>query len=175
MIVVLATLGVALLLAGSLHSHWRLLQGHPALPSGHTRQVALWRPPRSLVAHWIIAENRRPGSAAWQIRDLRVTTGIQAYADRVSVGRTGLVTLFVSTTAAAFRVDAYRMGWYLGLGGRLVWRSRGGGGGPPPPPRPRAPPPRPAATAGPAATHRHHRGPLASVGPRTGRLGLATR
>ena len=123
-IVGLAALGVGLLLAGIPHGHRRLLRAHAALRLGHTRQVTLWRPPRLLVAGWIIAENRRPGSAAWRIPDPLASVGIQAYADRVSVGRAGLVTLYVSTTAAAFRVDAYRMGWYQGLGGRLVWRSR---------------------------------------------------
>jgi hypothetical protein len=124
LIVGLAALGVGLLLTGIPYGQRRFLRAHPALRLGHTRQVALWRPPRSLVAGWIIAENRRPGSAAWRIGALPAMVGIQAYADRMSVGRTGLVTLFVSTTAAAFRVDAYRMGWYQGLGGRLVWRSR---------------------------------------------------
>ncbi|MDP9335331.1 MAG: hypothetical protein M3Q30_18775 [Actinomycetota bacterium] len=33
------------------------------------------------------------------------------------------ITLYVSTSAPVFRVEAYRMGWYQGLGGRLVWRS----------------------------------------------------
>jgi hypothetical protein len=33
------------------------------------------------------------------------------------------VRLYVSTAASRFRVEAYRMGWYNGRGGRLVWRS----------------------------------------------------
>jgi hypothetical protein len=37
------------------------------------------------------------------------------------VGQT--LTLYVSTHAASFHVEAYRMGYYQGLGGRLIWRS----------------------------------------------------
>jgi hypothetical protein len=33
------------------------------------------------------------------------------------------VTLYVSTSAPVFHVEAYRMGWYQSLGGRLVWQS----------------------------------------------------
>src|SRR5206468_1167097 len=34
------------------------------------------------------------------------------------------VTLYVSTASSSYHVDAYRMGYYGGLGGRLVWRSQ---------------------------------------------------
>ena len=34
------------------------------------------------------------------------------------------MTVFVSTSAASFHVEAYRIGYYQGLGGRFVWRSR---------------------------------------------------
>ena len=33
------------------------------------------------------------------------------------------VALFVNTTASAVQVQAYRMGYYQGLGGRLIWQS----------------------------------------------------
>ena len=33
------------------------------------------------------------------------------------------VTLYVSTPARSFHVEAYRIGYYQGTGGRLVWRS----------------------------------------------------
>ena len=33
------------------------------------------------------------------------------------------VALYVSTAAPTFHVEAYRMGYYQGLGGRLVWTS----------------------------------------------------
>jgi hypothetical protein len=69
----------------------------------------------------IIAENARPGTADWRIP---AGTGSQivGYADSTSAQRGDTVTLFVST-AAAWDVTAYRMGWYGGDMGRLVWRS----------------------------------------------------
>lgn len=39
------------------------------------------------------------------------------------------LTLFVDTPAATFTVSAYRMGWYAGLQGRLVWTSAATAGG----------------------------------------------
>src|SRR6266542_863431 len=49
---------------------------------------------------------------------------VQGCADRVSAQAGDSVTLYVSTAASSYRVDAYRMGYYGGLGGRLVWRSQ---------------------------------------------------
>ena len=48
---------------------------------------------------------------------------IEGWADRASAAPGDPVRLYVSTTATRFRIAAYRMGWYGGLGGRLVWRS----------------------------------------------------
>jgi hypothetical protein len=73
-------------------------------------------------------ENQRPGTSAWRIAgDIRDT--IEGYANRVSAKGGDVVDLFVSTRARRFHVEAYRMGYYQGLGGRLVWTSgsvRGG-------------------------------------------------
>jgi hypothetical protein len=44
------------------------------------------------------------------------------------------VRLYVSTTAHRFQVGAYRMGWYGGRGGRLVWQSQALTGRRQPPP-----------------------------------------
>jgi len=68
-------------------------------------------------------ENQRPGTTAWQISQLGAPDAIEGWADHVSAANGDRVRLFVSTTAPRFRVEAYRMGWYGGLGGRLVWRS----------------------------------------------------
>jgi N,N-dimethylformamidase beta subunit-like protein len=70
----------------------------------------------------IVAENRRRGSSDWRIAT-GAYRGIDGYANRVSARVGDTITLYVSTPAPSFRVDAYRMGWYRGLGGRLVWRS----------------------------------------------------
>jgi hypothetical protein len=72
---------------------------------------------------WVTAENRRPGTAGWRIARQGPREAIQGWADHVSATAGQRVRLYVSTTARRFRVEAYRMGWYGGLGARLVWRS----------------------------------------------------
>jgi hypothetical protein len=69
----------------------------------------------------IVAENARPGTANWRI--LGPSVGIAGYADHVSVQRGDDLGLYVSSFAPTFHVEAYRMGWYQGLGARLVWKS----------------------------------------------------
>jgi hypothetical protein len=72
---------------------------------------------------WVAAENRRRGTTAWRITARGAPHAIEGYADRVSASAGDAVTLYVSTTARWFRVEAYRMGWYGGARGRLLWRS----------------------------------------------------
>jgi hypothetical protein len=70
----------------------------------------------------IVAENAKPGSTAWELP----RTGpwhIEGYADTTSAQRGDVVTLYVNTDAPTWSVEAYRMGWYHGTDGRLVWRS----------------------------------------------------
>lgn len=70
------------------------------------------------------AENARRGTRAWRITRLGAPGAIQGYADQVSVLPGQSFRLFVSTTAARFRVRAFRMGWYHGSDmARLVWTS----------------------------------------------------
>ncbi len=75
------------------------------------------------VAQWVIDENRLPGTQDWALTTSGKTHDIEGYADHVSAQRGDTVQLMVSTTAPSFHVEAYRMGFYGGLGGRLVWRS----------------------------------------------------
>ncbi len=72
---------------------------------------------------WVARENQRPGTSGWLITRAGATDAIEGWADHVSAASGDPVRLFVSTTAPRFRVEAYRMGWYGGLGARLVWRS----------------------------------------------------
>jgi hypothetical protein len=74
-------------------------------------------------AKWIIQENLLPGTTDWMI-PAGTRQGIEGFADRVSAVRGQRVGLHVSTGAPTFHVEAYRIGYYGGLGGRLVWRSR---------------------------------------------------
>ena len=90
--------------------------GQPPVPGG---------PPGAgpTDANPIVAENQRPGTTDWRIQNVAASKGIEGYADHASARRGDSVVLFVSTSAARFSVQAYRMGYYGGLGGRLVWRS----------------------------------------------------
>ena len=79
-------------------------------------------PLTSTQASWVIAENRKPGTSKWRIPD-SAPTSIEGFADMVSAQHGDEVTLYVSTPAPSFHVEAYRIGYYEGKGGRFVWRS----------------------------------------------------
>ncbi|MDA8149347.1 MAG: hypothetical protein M0Z93_11335 [Actinomycetota bacterium] len=80
--------------------------------------------PDGVEANWVIAENKKPGTTAWKITTPQTAGGIMGYADtqQATVGQK--VALYVSTQAPSFRVEAFRMGYYQGKGGRLVWTSK---------------------------------------------------
>jgi hypothetical protein len=73
-------------------------------------------------AQWVIDENSRPGTTAWEITG-KPPGLISGFADHTSAVQGDTVNLYVSTDAATFGVEAYRMGWYGGSGARLVWTS----------------------------------------------------
>jgi hypothetical protein len=75
-----------------------------------------------LSAGWVARENERAGTSAWRIAP-GAYGGIEGYANHVSARVGDSVKLYVSTPAPVFHIEAYRVGWYQGLGGRLVWRS----------------------------------------------------
>jgi len=99
----------------------------PALASGHRHRkpaaAATFAGPHGIEARWVIAENKKKGTTAWQITGPQSEDGIMGYANRVQATEGQHVSLYVSTQAPQFHVDAYRMGYYQGLGGRLVWHS----------------------------------------------------
>ncbi|MCX4747141.1 hypothetical protein OG455_16715 [Kitasatospora sp. NBC_01287] len=68
-------------------------------------------------------ENDKPGNPDWPIGNAGPDRAIEGWADRASVLPGESFGLHVSTTAPGFTVSAYRMGWYGGARGRLVWRS----------------------------------------------------
>src|SRR5437764_9784766 len=78
-----------------------------------------------VTAGWVKTENAKPGDRGWNLENTsnQAPGAIEGYADHVSAVQGENVTLFVSTVAPTFHVEAYRMGWYGGDGGRLVWRS----------------------------------------------------
>lgn len=79
-------------------------------------------PLRTGQARWVVDENRRPGTSRWRISD-HTPTSIEGFADMVSAQRGNVVTVYVSTRAKMFRVEAYRIGYYQGTGGRFIWGS----------------------------------------------------
>ena len=81
----------------------------------------------------IIAENARTGDA-WWVTTPQAAGDIEGFADRVSAQVGDTVTLRVNTKAATFHVEAYRMGYYQGIGARKVWQSAEVPGGRQPPP-----------------------------------------
>ncbi len=82
-----------------------------AATAGHTK------PP---VANAIVTENLKHGTPGWlgaQVTD----RGAEVYASQTDAVPGNKVQLHVSTTpAASYRVLVYRLGWYHGIGGRLV-------------------------------------------------------
>ncbi|MGA1999909.1 MAG: Ig-like domain-containing protein [Terriglobales bacterium] len=72
----------------------------------------------------IVVENQQPGTSAWQIQG---NTGsdavgqIKAYMSATSVNKGGSIDFHVSVNPAqTYTIDVYRLGWYQGLGGRLM-------------------------------------------------------
>jgi hypothetical protein len=113
-IVVGVAIGAVVLLVPSARTATMGNRAGPALPIA---QDAGGR------ARWVIEENRKAGTADWHLTGPLSRGEIEGYADATSVNRGQSVRLFVSTEASTYRVEAYRIGWYGGRQGRLVWRS----------------------------------------------------
>jgi len=80
--------------------------------------------PYGTEARWVIEQNKLPGTTKWRITTPQSANGIMGYGSRVQARLGQKVTLFVSTEAPRFHVDAFRMGYYQGKGARLIWRSK---------------------------------------------------
>ena len=78
--------------------------------------------PNGREASWVIAENKLPGTTAWRITK-GASPDIAGFASKTYASVGTKVTLYVSTRAPSFRVEAFRMGYYQGKGARLVWES----------------------------------------------------
>lgn len=104
----------------------RALPSRPTTSSTTTTTTTTPPPPPAVVGQYsrlVAEENRKPGTAAWRLTFEGKPADIEGFANMTSVQQGEPVTLFVSTVAPTFTVEAYRMGWYQGLGGRLVWTS----------------------------------------------------
>jgi Domain of unknown function (DUF4082)/Bacterial Ig-like domain/Bacterial Ig domain len=77
--------------------------------------------PCAAAPNLIVAENCRPGNPAseWDVSGAG-DLSIQGFATQISVNRSETVFFKVDTTAAGYRFDIYRLGYYGGLGARKV-------------------------------------------------------
>ena len=94
----------------------------PTPPPNHT-----FPGPYGKEASWVVAENERPGTTAWRITK-GASPDINGFANKTYASDGTKVTLYVSTPARSFRVEAFRMGYYQGKGRppRLAVAVRGG-------------------------------------------------
>ncbi len=75
------------------------------------------------TAPWLIAENAKPGTLNWICNHVQPDHALEGFAGQVSAVPGDDVPLFVNTTARAVQVQVYRMGYYQGLGGRLIMQT----------------------------------------------------
>ena len=76
----------------------------------------------------IITENEQPGTSEWQLGDFfsrpyaSDSIGqIKGYASATSVNKGENITLYVTVNPAqTYTIDVYRLGWYQGMGARLM-------------------------------------------------------
>jgi hypothetical protein len=73
----------------------------------------------------IVLENQNPGSSAWNIEwgsaGNDISNQVKGYASATSVNKGGSINLHVSVNPAqTYSIDVFRMGYYQGLGGRLM-------------------------------------------------------
>jgi hypothetical protein len=73
----------------------------------------------------IVIENQQPGTNLWQIPYGSAGTDaggqVKGYASDTSVNKGQNITFYVSVSPAqTYTIDVFRMGWYQGLGGRLM-------------------------------------------------------
>ena len=101
----------------------RALAGTTTAPRPTLPATTTVPPVHGVYAGWVEHENAQPGTADWNIANLGDPHSIEGFFDTVSANVDDIVRLYVSTTAPTYHIEAYRMGWYQGLGGRLIWRS----------------------------------------------------
>src|ERR1044072_6087288 len=73
----------------------------------------------------IVVENQQTGSSDWNIEwgfaGDDVQNQVKGYASATSVNKGGSINLHVSVNPAqTYTIDVFRMGYYQGLGGRLM-------------------------------------------------------
>ena len=79
--------------------------------------------PNGVTSTAIIAQNRLPGTTSWEIGGNVSSTVVQGFANLTYAKLGQSVDLYVDSHAPTYRVIAYRMGYYQGLGAHEVWSS----------------------------------------------------
>lgn len=122
--VLLAT-GVALLAGRPSPSSPAASAAMPSttVPAGSAPLGATQLAKSGVQANWVIRENQQLGTSDWRIRNPPAQGFIEGFADQTYATTGQPVQLFVSTSALAFQVEAFRVGYYGGAGGRLMWAS----------------------------------------------------
>jgi len=85
----------------------------------------LVNPAHGQVSNPIVIENQQPGTSGWRVPFSGVGSDavgqIKGYASATSVNKGENITFYVSVNPAqTYTIDVYRMGWYQGLGARLM-------------------------------------------------------
>jgi hypothetical protein len=91
-------------------------------PSGASPEPIASAPPPGPAR--VLRENLRPGTNAWEL-PLHGTGNAEAYASNASVAEGDRLELRVASSLPRADVTLYRLGWYGGLGARVVARWSG--------------------------------------------------
>ena len=76
--------------------------------------------PALATASWVVQENQRPGDPSWIVGNGAPAGSLEAYANTPSLALGERLSVFVSTDAPRLIAKVYRIGFYQGLGARLV-------------------------------------------------------
>ncbi|MDA8195976.1 MAG: hypothetical protein M0019_01980 [Actinomycetota bacterium] len=80
--------------------------------------------PGQLYSNAISNENSLPGTSKWRITNAGPVGAIEGFASSTFAQNGDNLNLYISTTAPSYHIEAFRMGWYQGLLGRLIWTSQ---------------------------------------------------
>jgi hypothetical protein len=90
-------------------------------PTGSLSQTCLFA---FLALNPVAAENTCPGSSGWRVdHAMGAQNAIMGFTVPESVDAGSEIRLYVSTLAPTYTFSIYRMGWYQGAGGRLMYSS----------------------------------------------------
>lgn len=72
------------------------------------------------AANPVQLENAKPGTSDWMLFSESTNGEIEGYGSAMSVNQGESINFYVSTTAASYNIEIFRMGWYGGLGARRI-------------------------------------------------------